>query len=77
MTGNTTQAVLDAVDLLRGSDPDHATIARARLGRMVRAILCFAAGYAAAALLYAWIGFWSLAAPLIVGIASAVLRTKD
>jgi len=76
MTGNTTQAVLDTVDLLRHSDPNQAATARARLGRMVRAILCFATGCGVAALLYAWTGFWSLVVPVIVGIASAVLRME-
>lgn len=82
MTGNTTQAVLDAVDLLRGFAsgglaPDQAALIRARFGRMVRAILWFAAGCAVAALLYAWIGFWNLGVAVVVGTASAVLRLKD
>jgi uncharacterized membrane protein YoaK (UPF0700 family) len=77
MTGNTTQAALDAVDLLRGVDPDHAAVIRARFGRTLRTILCFAAGCAVAALLYAGIGFWNLAIPVIVGAACAILRLRD
>jgi uncharacterized membrane protein YoaK (UPF0700 family) len=77
MTGNTTQAVLDAVDLWRGPPPENAAIIRARLGRMIQAILCFAAGCAASALLYAWVGFWGLLLPVVVGAASAVLRLED
>jgi uncharacterized membrane protein YoaK (UPF0700 family) len=74
---NTTQAVLDAVDVLRGSEPAHAAIVRARCGRMLRAIVCFAAGCAVAALLYAWIGLWNLAVPVILRAASAIIRAED
>src|ERR1700685_2655057 len=44
MTGNTTQAVLDAVDLLRGVEPTHAEAICARIGRTLRSIIWFAAG---------------------------------
>jgi uncharacterized membrane protein YoaK (UPF0700 family) len=82
MSGNTVQVVLDAVDLLRGRAfnemaPEQVALVRARFGRMARAIACFAAGCAVAALLYAWIGFWCLAVPVVVGAASALLRLKD
>jgi uncharacterized membrane protein YoaK (UPF0700 family) len=77
MTGNTTQAVLDAVDLLRGSDPEHEAIVRARFGRTIGTIGYFAAGCAVAAVLYAWIGFWNLAVPVVVGVVTAVLQLKD
>jgi uncharacterized membrane protein YoaK (UPF0700 family) len=77
MTGNTTQAVLDAVDLIRGTGLDQAPVIRARLVRMMRAIVCFAAGCALAALLYAWVGFWNLLVPVVVGTASAALRPKE
>jgi uncharacterized membrane protein YoaK (UPF0700 family) len=82
MTGNTTQAALDAVDLLRGlvSDrltPDQLTVVRARFRRTVGAIGYFAAGCALAALLYAWVGFWCLAVPVVVGTVSACLRLED
>jgi uncharacterized membrane protein YoaK (UPF0700 family) len=77
MTGNTTQVALDLADLLRGVDPVQAATIRDRLARTGRAILCFAAGSAAAALLYAFVGFWCLAVPVIVGAASAVLRLED
>jgi uncharacterized membrane protein YoaK (UPF0700 family) len=70
MTGNTTQAVLDAVDLLRGADPTRAAETRARFGRTVRSIFWFAAGCAVAAVLYFWLGFWSLAVPVAVGAAT-------
>lgn len=77
MTGNTTQAVLDAVDLLRGIDSEHARAVRARFGRTLGAIVCFAGGCGSAALLYAWVGLWNLALAVAVGAAVAILRAED
>lgn len=77
MTGNTTQAVLDAVDLVRGVAPDQAAAVRARFGRTLRSILYFAAGCGVAAGLYLWIGLWCLAVPVVVGAASAALQIED
>src|SRR5580700_4327562 len=74
MTGNTTQVVLDAVDLARGAPIPDAAMVRARFTRTVRSIVWFAAGCAAAALLYDWFGFWCLAVPVAVGAATAILR---
>jgi uncharacterized membrane protein YoaK (UPF0700 family) len=74
MTGNTTQAVLDAVDLVRPEPGTDVAAVRARFARMVRGIVWFAAGCAVAALLYAWGGFWCLALPVVVGIATVILR---
>jgi uncharacterized membrane protein YoaK (UPF0700 family) len=76
MTGNTTQATLDAIDLLRGVDADKVVV-RARFFATVRGIFFFAAGCAVAAVLYAWVGFWCLALPVVVGVASAIIRTED
>ena len=73
MTGNTTQAVLDAVDLLRGPPPAQAPAVRARLGRTLQAILCFAAGCALAAWLQATVGFWSLGVAVLVGTATLLV----
>lgn len=73
MTGNTTQAALDAVDLLVGDNSDQAATTRARFGRTVRSIAWFAGGCALAAVLYYWIGFWSLAVPAFVGATTAIL----
>jgi uncharacterized membrane protein YoaK (UPF0700 family) len=72
MTGNTTQAALDAVDLLHGGNGDLTTT-RARFGRTVQSIAWFAGGCALAAVLYYWIGFWSLAVPVAVGATTAIL----
>ena len=74
MTGSTTQATLDAVDLLAGLAPDQAPTLRARLSRMAMSILLFAGGCAAGALLFWLFGFWSLAVPVAVGAAAAVMR---
>jgi uncharacterized membrane protein YoaK (UPF0700 family) len=74
MTGNTTQAVLDAVDLWRPQAGTDTAAIRARLGRMLRGIASFAAGCAVAAILYYFVGFWCLALPVAVGAATAVLR---
>ena len=77
MTGNTTQATLDAIDLMRGVGGEQTVAVRARFYATIRSILFFAAGCAVAAVLYAWIGFWSLALPVAVGAASAIVRIED
>jgi uncharacterized membrane protein YoaK (UPF0700 family) len=74
MTGNTTQAVLDAVDLLRPEPATDVAAVRARLARMLRAIAWFAIGCGVAAVLYYFAGLWCLAVPVVVGAAVAVLR---
>jgi uncharacterized membrane protein YoaK (UPF0700 family) len=76
MTGNTTQAVLDAVALIRGAQPDQAGTVRDRFNRMFAAVAWFAAGCALAASLYAWVGFWCLLVPALLGAASAALAAK-
>jgi uncharacterized membrane protein YoaK (UPF0700 family) len=77
MTGNTTQAVLDLVDLLRGPEPGQAAAVRARFSRMARSILCFAAGCGIAALLFAWVGFWNLTVPVVVGAATVIFGARN
>lgn len=73
MTGNTTQAVIDAVDLLTSAAaPDS----RARLGRMGTALLAFAAGCAAAALLFAGFGRWAFLAPPLLALAGLPQASK-
>jgi uncharacterized membrane protein YoaK (UPF0700 family) len=77
MTGNTTQATLDAIDLLRGAGGDNAPAIRARLNTTMRSIVFFAAGCAIAAALYAKVGFWCLSLPVVVAAASATARIED
>ena len=74
MTGNTTQAVLDGVDLLRGQPDADAGAMRARLGRILWSIAWFALGCGLAAGLYYLAGFWCLALPVVVGAWTAILR---
>ena len=77
MTGSTTQATLDAVDLLAGLTPGEASGVRARFSRMAMSILLFAAGCAAGALLYWLFGFWCLAVSVAVGAVAAVIRLDE
>jgi uncharacterized membrane protein YoaK (UPF0700 family) len=77
MTGNTTQATLDAIDLLAGVNGERRAIIRARFRRMFGSVASFAAGCAVAAFLYAEIGFWCLAVPVVVGITTTVMRSAD
>ena len=77
MTGNVTQATMDAVDLLSGLPAEQAAAARLRLSRTLTGILAFAAGCALSAILYAWIGFWCLAVPVVTAAATAIVRISD
>jgi uncharacterized membrane protein YoaK (UPF0700 family) len=76
MTGSTTQATIDAVDLLAGTDPDNAAAIRTRFGRLSLSIIYFAAGCAASAALYWLVGFWCLALAVAVGAAAALMRAE-
>src|SRR6185369_9300106 len=75
MTGNTTQATIDAVDIMMGAATTPDT--RARFTRIALSILSFALGCAAAALLYWLIGFWCLGVAVLVGAATALLRVEN
>ena len=77
MTGTTTQATIDAVDLIAGVVGAERSVLRARFYRLSLAILYFASGCATAALLYAWVGFWCLAVPVLVGMATAAMRIEQ
>ena len=77
MTGNVTQATLDAADLLGGVNGEQRTTVRARFRRMGSSIASFSAGCAAAAATYYWMGFWCLAAPVAVGVLIAILTEED
>lgn len=64
MTGNVTQAILDALDMLCASTADSVRAsARARFEKMTPAIAAFAIGAAAGAFGFRYVGFWALAAP--------------
>ena len=77
MTGNTTQAALDAVDLLRPEAGSDLAPMRARLVRTLRGIVWFAAGCGTAAVLYYFVGFWCLALPVLVGLVIAIQRDAE
>ena len=77
MTGSTTQATIDAVDLLAGTAAGDAAAVRTRLSRVAMSVLLFAAGCAAAALLFWLTGFWCLAVPVVIGAIAAVMRLDE
>jgi uncharacterized membrane protein YoaK (UPF0700 family) len=76
MTGNTTQATIDAVDLLIGRDRTQRAAVRARFGRIALGIIYFAAGCAVSAFLFWLYGFWCLALAVVVTGAAAVMRSE-
>ena len=63
MTGNVTQIVIDAVDLLRGADDPGLTT---RFAKFLWPLLSFAVGCIAAAFGYLWFGFAALALPVLI-----------
>lgn len=63
MTGNTTQIVIDLVDLVC-ANPGPKAAARDRLARMGPTLLAFAVGTAAGAIGYVQLSFWCLLAPI-------------
>lgn len=72
MTGNTTQAVLDLVDLWRGDGGGNRAALKAQFVRTIRGIAWFAVGCAAAAAMYFWVGLWCLALPALVSMVAAI-----
>ena len=72
MTGNTTQIMIDLADLMRGVPADARV--RSRLAQMSGSVAAFAAGCAAAALIYAKQDVWCFLLPPIVGGCSLWLR---
>jgi uncharacterized membrane protein YoaK (UPF0700 family) len=71
MTGNTTQAMIDLVDALRGG-ADVGPV-RARLLAISVNIAAFAAGCAAAAVLYVYLHIWCFAVPPVLGLLALLL----
>jgi uncharacterized membrane protein YoaK (UPF0700 family) len=66
MTGNTIQIMIDLADLMRGVPEDKRAAIHMRLSRMSASVTAFAAGCAAAALIYAKQGIWCFAIPPLV-----------
>jgi uncharacterized membrane protein YoaK (UPF0700 family) len=73
MTGTTTQIMIDLADMLQAPRRDNAR-PRTRLLGMSANIAVFAAGCAAAALLYARVGVWCFVMPPLFGIAALFVR---
>jgi uncharacterized membrane protein YoaK (UPF0700 family) len=76
MTGNTTQAAIDAVDIMSGAAASTSTNILERFGRTIRSVIWFAVGCALSAALYYLFGFWCLAVSVVVGAATAIVGEK-
>jgi uncharacterized membrane protein YoaK (UPF0700 family) len=76
MTGNTTQATIDAVDLATGAAPDSRPAVRRRFGQLAAGIVTFAAGCALSALLFYFYGFWCLLVAVAIGAIASILPLK-
>ena len=75
MTGTTTQVMVDLADLMRGKQaPEEAAAARARMRRMSTAVVWFAAGCAAAALIYLQWNVWCFAVPPVLAACAVMLQ---
>ncbi|NVM90593.1 uncharacterized membrane protein YoaK (UPF0700 family) [Variovorax sp. SG517] len=75
MTGTTTQVMVDLADLMRGGQaPEEKAAAHARIRRMSAAVAWFAAGCAAAALIYARWDMWCFAVPPVLAALAVVLQ---
>jgi len=70
MTGNTIQIMIDLADLARGVPADAREAIHSRLSRMSAGVTAFAAGCAAAALIFAKQGIWCFAIPPLVAACS-------
>ncbi len=76
MTGTTTQIMLDIADRIHGVPAEQKSAINTRLARMMAAVLAFAVGCAAGALLYAFVGMWCFVVPAILALG-AYLRHED
>jgi uncharacterized membrane protein YoaK (UPF0700 family) len=75
MTGNATQASLDAIDLILG-DPAGAAadpLRKSRFAHIALNLACFAVGCAVAALTFAIFGFWCVALTVPAAVLATVL----
>ncbi len=73
MTGNTTQAALDAVDLMRPIEPEKKAAVRQRFIRTINSIFFFFLGCAIAIVLHFHFGFWDLSVSVAIGIICVIL----
>lgn len=70
MTGTTTQILLDVADLLREAPPEGRAALVARLKRLSKSVVAFAAGCAAAALGFVALGRFGFVAPPLFAFAA-------
>jgi uncharacterized membrane protein YoaK (UPF0700 family) len=78
MTGNTTQAVLDLVDVLRpASDEARLKATRTRMLNTARTIGAFAIGCASAALLISTVDTWSFVVPPVLVLAVLLIMPTE
>jgi uncharacterized membrane protein YoaK (UPF0700 family) len=77
MTGTTTQIMIDLADMIQAPRPESSERPGVRLLGMSTNIVVFAAGCAAAALLYARIGVWCFVLPPVLGFAAMFLRVAS
>src|SRR3984957_6677152 len=72
MAGTTTQIMIDTADVIRGVPGDARDAIRSRLRRMGVAVISFAAGAAAGALLFNAIGKWCFGLPPLVAFLTRI-----
>jgi uncharacterized membrane protein YoaK (UPF0700 family) len=78
MTGSSTQIMLDVADLLFGRlSQEAAGAARARLAKLSAAVLAFAAGCAAAALIFAFTRMSTFIVPPLIAFVTIFVRWPD
>jgi uncharacterized membrane protein YoaK (UPF0700 family) len=73
MTGNTTQLVLDAVDVGLIRTGDDLAVLRGRLARTAAVVGCFAGGCVAAAVAFWLVGMWCFVVPPIRVLGALLL----
>ncbi|HEY2660519.1 MAG TPA: YoaK family protein [Caulobacteraceae bacterium] len=77
MTGTTTQIMMDIADLIGGLPAEARADLRPRLVRMSIAVALFAAGCAAAAVLFILLNFRCLAIPPVLGLLALWLNLRQ
>jgi uncharacterized membrane protein YoaK (UPF0700 family) len=77
MTGTTTQIMLDVADLLHGASGDAREATKERVWRLSQAVLVFAAGCAAAAVLYTLTGVQSFWVPPALALLALICAPRD
>lgn len=74
MTGTTTQIMIDVADLMHGVAPEMRQTILTRMSRMGAAVLAFAIGCAAAALLYGAVSVWCFVVPPLLGMLTVIVQ---